>query len=42
MKIQENFHVKGILHNDKCNRMKVYTSIFFSKYVFQVHKTLFC
>ena len=42
MKIHENFHVKDILHNDKSNRMKVYRSIFFSKYVFQVYRTLFC
>ena len=28
MKINENFHVKGILHHDKSNRMKVYTRIY--------------
>ena len=28
MKIHENFHVKGIFHHDKSNRMKVYTHIF--------------
>ena len=27
MKIHENFHVKGIFHHDKSNRMKVYASI---------------
>ena len=32
MKIHENFHVKGIFHHDKSNRMKVDTGIlvFFS------------
>ena len=33
MKIYENFHVKGIFHHDKSNRMKVYTGkyvVFFS------------
>ena len=28
MKIHENFHVKGIFHYDKSNRMKVYTCIY--------------
>ena len=28
MKIHENFHVKGIFHHDKSNRMKVYTRIY--------------
>ena len=28
MKIHENFHVKGIFHHDKSNRMKVYTCIY--------------
>ena len=28
MKINENFYVKGILHHDKSNRMKVYTHIY--------------
>ena len=27
MKIHENFHVKGIFHHDKSNRMKVYACI---------------
>ena len=27
MKIYENFHVKGIFHHDKSNRMKVYAYI---------------
>ena len=27
MKIHEHFHVRGILHHDKSNRMKVYTYI---------------
>ena len=27
MKIHENVHVKGIFHDDKSNRMKVYTRI---------------
>ena len=35
MKIHENYHVKGIFHHDKSNRMKVYTRIFSSKYVFR-------
>ena len=35
MKIHENFHVKGIFHYDKSNRMKVYrctclVSLFFT------------
>ena len=28
MKIHENFHVKGIFHHDKSNRMKVYTRVY--------------
>ena len=28
MKIHENFHVKGIFHHDKSDRMKVYTCIY--------------
>ena len=28
MKIHEKFHVKGIFHHDKGNRMKVYTCIY--------------
>ena len=28
MKILENFHVKGMFHHDKSNRMKVYTQIY--------------
>ena len=28
MKIHEKFHVGGIVHDDKSNRMKVYTCIF--------------
>ena len=28
MKIHENFHVKGIFHHDKSNRMKIYTGIY--------------
>ena len=28
VKIHENFHVKGIFHHDKSNRMKVYTCIY--------------
>ena len=28
MKIHENFHVKGIFHDDKSKRMKVYTRIY--------------
>ena len=28
MKIHENFHVKGIFHHYKSNRMKVYTRIY--------------
>ena len=41
MKIHENFHVKGIFHHDKSNRMKVYTGIYVAT-VFQVYRTLFC
>ena len=28
MKNHEKFHVKGIFHHDKSNRMKVYTCIY--------------
>ena len=42
MKIHENFHVKGIFHNDERNKMKVYTQIYLVyKYIFQVCRTLF-
>ena len=34
MKNHENFHVKGIFHHDKSNRMKVYTRIYLAFFRF--------